>query len=65
MTQTRLSTLTIPRLQALLKATRARYKAHSTCSCCGESYETLYSHLVRWLEVLSILSLVMKKSKPS
>lgn len=38
-----LTTLTIPRLQALLKASRAAYMARITCHCgCGERLETLY-----------------------
>jgi len=37
-----LTHLTIPRLQALLKAARARVSSISFCDCCGESLVDLY-----------------------
>lgn len=37
-----LKKLTIPRLQVLLKTTRARYMDMVICPCCGESYQSIY-----------------------
>lgn len=42
LTDKELKYLTIPRLQSLLKATRARAHSISSCDCCGESFKNMY-----------------------